>query len=1027
MALAPPGVFDPLSPKTTEALNDVYTHLQGSIGTDTTLSTALADYIFVPLSYLLKQPHLGDTQIELLLKILTILIRHCWTLAGSIPYVLAKQLFPLITFLTGGSPKTDDKSEIDAKSDGLKLAGSETLEAFFKSLTEQKHASIYDFFSNVETLPALGHAVTVLLHLAEHGQSIEPQLQAIKTLNTLYFSLINDGEILSYILPGSVSSLTKVIAAPGLKTHYTVMVKAIELLGSLLVRVYSDEELKPKVKELQSIEDIIEGSDLDIITIEQADLKKVHRTNKWLKATSAQVKLALQNIKRIDSNVKIEVKQCLLVFCTTIVQSCLYSLRSSIPVMVNILSMLSNDSRLKINSKKLIASDAIQSRNIFNNMVSNELSSNIDSFSSVLRSPNEEKILSVIGAIVFTAKHSYDQFLVSKLINTTVSELTDISRKWLSNSKVMHSSNEVSDLMLMASEAAVSKVDIKGVTVFNKTLSEPVETKLAGLLQFIGSQNDPSDLIEGLLANDNVSTNYEKAVLLWVSNNLMNGHFEKSRSDKIINEFLEFEGELTASHSIPEFTYGLLDYSKNLLDGLSETQINEEGEFASSIALDTIGVVAFYMREEFRYELVDYLYPVVDSMASPSDNVRSHAFNTSRTIADTLYHGSLYELVLDNSDYLVDTVSLRLSNAMTARATAILAVCTKIAGFKIIESFKDVMEIIFGLLDYYHGYEDLCIGFFVLFEIIADETRKKYLNDYGTNKIEFFESSSTYSPWGLRSVAQLKTLLDKSQRNIILEPKGENPDEDEVEDEINRQDSDDDDDDEGDRMEGKKASTDSEEKWTSPVPENIYKLFQQIMYYGERLLTHPSVKLHIEILRSYSKIIPILATSIKHLHPIAASIWPVVCKMVNNNDPKVVIPASQVMSQLLEYGGGFLSSRYIDFWNELKTNYLLVSAKKSVANNNKVVLPGINSKAYEGLVGMLITGLDSLGRYIPDVVAQDIVSNCIGVIPDAERFGICSDIAWSLKYEAYGLGKPLSTPKHVAGPSGAVYRFIDYS
>lgn len=1015
--LAPPGTFDQSSIQVTEALKDVYTHLRDSVKPDATLSTALADFIFVPLSYLLKQPNLSDPQIELLLKVLTILIRRCWSPAGSIPYVLAKQLFPLITFLTGGSPNADDKSEIDVKSDELKLAGSETLQVFFKSLSKQKGAKIYDFFSNVETLPALGHAVTVLLHFCEQGKSIELQLQAIRTLHTLYFDLIADGEILSYILPGNVSSLAKVIAAPGLKTHYTVLVEAIELLGKLLVLVYNDADLKTKVKELESIEDIMDSSEMDIITIEEADFKKVHRTNKWLKATSSQVKLALQNIKKIGPTARIEVKRALLLFCTQIIQECLYSLSSSIPVVVNILSVLSNDSRIEIDSKKLIASDSYKNQKLFDKVVSNELSTSIDKFSSVLQSPNEEKILSTIGAIDFTIRHSHDQVLASKLINFTVMELSDLLKKSLSKSKVISDSNDISNLMLITNETNDSRPDFKQLLVFSKVFSETVETKLAALFTMIGGQDDPSDLIEEFLANGSDTSNYEKAVILWVSKNLLNGHFGNSRENRIVDEFLDFDEEIE-KQEIPEITYAVMEFSKGLLDETSENQINQEVELINSIAVDVIGVVAYHMREDFRYELIDYLYPVVDSMASLSENVRRHALNTCMIIADTLYHGSLYEVVLDNSDYLVDAVSIRLSNAMTTRATAILAVCTKIAGFKIIESFKDVIEIIFSLLDYYHGYEDLCIGFFVLFEIIADETRKKYLHDYGVNRLEFFDSTSTFAPWGLQNIEQLKNLLDKTQRDVLVEPKGKELEED-VEAEINVPDSDDEDEQEPSAPE----LSEKEEKWTSPVPENIYKLLQQIMYYGERLLTHPSAKLHIQILSTYKKVLPILATSTKHLHPIVASLWPIVSKKANDSDPKIVIPAAKVVSQVLEYSGGFLSSRFVDFWEVLKSNKLLVSAKTSVSNTSKIVLPGLNSKAYEELVDMLVTGLDCLGRFIPDVVSEDIVSNCIGVVQDIERFGINSDIAWSMKLEKYGIDKSLSCPESIVGAHEEVYKF----
>ncbi|CCH46644.1 hypothetical protein BN7_6239 [Wickerhamomyces ciferrii] len=1016
IALAPDGIFDGNSSRTTQALKDLYTHFDHVIRPDSQISANLADYVFVPLSYLLKQPKLGDVQLELLLKILSLLIKHCWTTPKSIPYVLAKQLFPLITFLTGGSPNTEDKTEIKSKSSELKLAGSIALEYFFHSLSKQKDAKVFDFFSNVENLPALGHAVTVLLYFAEHGQSVELQLQAIKTLDTLFFKLIKDGEILSYILPGNVSTLTKIIAVPALKTHYTVMIDAITLLGDLLIMVYKDEELKPKINELESIEDALEGTELDVITIEEADLKKVHRTNAWLKATSSQVKIALQSFKKIGFNVRVEVKKTLLTFSQSLLKHCLFSLKSSIPIVVSMISFLSNDPRLKIEPNKTLSLSDTKNQQILNKIISSELDSSVNSFISVIQSPNEERIINTLGAIEFSLRHSYDQLLVKKLIETTRIEMADMLRKTCSKSKVQSISNGAIDLMVISKEVSEFPSDTKLSSIFGKIFSEKVENKLSHLYNIIGSLSDPSENIEELLVDD-YGTNYEKAIALWISNNLLNGHFEKSRPERIADEFLDFEEEEMALQETPESAYLVLDYSKRILENIPEFELSQELELVSSIAVDSVGIAAYHLREEFRFELVDYLYPVIDSLASPSETVRKHASNTSMIIADTLYRGSLYELILVNADYLVDAVSIRLSNAMTTRATAILAVCVKIAGYKIIETFKDVLEIIFSLLDYYHGYDDLCIGFFMLFEIVADEINKKYLHDYDTQKLEYFESSSTYSPWGLKNLNQLKNLLDKSQREVIIEEKPQET-EDDVEDEINAQDSDDED------LPEDVIPKVEEKKWISPIPEDAYKLLQQVVYYGERLLTHNSVKLHIQILRTYEKIVPILATAPDNLHPITASIWPVMCQQVNNSDPKIIIPGSKVLSQLLKYNKGFLSTRFTEFWSILKNNNLLRSANKSISETQKVVLPGLNSKAYESIVNMLIAGLDSMGRYIPDSITEEIIKTCVGVVPDIERFGMSSDIAWSIKDELYGSLKADQKPSNVEASSGTTYAFV---
>lgn len=1021
MALAPAGVFDPNSSKVADVLRDVYEHFKDSVQDDTVLSSTLADYVFLPLSYLLKHPKLGDTPTMYLLRILSLIVKHCWSTPSSLPYVLAKQLFPLITFLSGGSPNPRDTSEISAKSDELKQAGAQTLNSFFNALAVQKESRIYDFFSNVETLPALGHSVTVLLEYALSGQSIELQSQALGALDTLYFLLINDGEILSYILPGSVSTLTKIIASPSGKVHYTVLVKALNVLEKLLILVYNDEDLQVDYKEIQTVQEVFEEHQLSQITIAEDGFKKLHRTNSWLKGTSAQVKLAMSNVKKVYKHDKMEVKLALESLSQGILKNCLLSLNSSVPICVEILAHLSHS----VIHVDLPTPRDSQKSELLETVVSAELDKYVDSLSSVIQSTDDDKIINAINAIKFTAQRAKHQVVVSKLVDSCILELSEALRKSQSKSKVTaisSPSSDVSDLMLIAQDASNVNVDARSLTVFDKVMTSEVQLQFASLFQSLGQLSDPSEVIEDTLMDDGQRSLNERSVALWIANNLMQGYVTKVETQLIANDFLSFDDDEDDDLQLvqrPEFVYSVLEYSKSLLDETSEMDSSEVVIQANSIALDTIGMIQHLLREEFRQELIDYLYPVIESMASPSEIVRHHAINTSMIIADQLYSGSLYDMILDNADYLVDTISIRLSNAMTTRTTAILAVCTKIAGFMIIETFRDVMEIIFNLLDHYHGYDDICIGFFVLFEIITDEIRKKYLSDYGFKKLELHESSSTYAPWGMTNMKQVLALLDKNNRDIA-HLQDLKPLEDDVEDEIDARPVDSDDEDE------EPTIPEVKKEWPSPVPEDAYKLLQQIAYYGERLLTHPSTKLKIQILRTFSKVMPVFATAPDNLLPIVANIWPIMASTCNSSDPKVVIQASEVVSQIVEYSGSFASSRFLDLWSSLKKNQLLITAQKQTNDMKRVVLPGINGKCYNSLVDMLVKSLNKLGRFVPDIITEEIIRTCIGVVP-VESFERHSDVAWFIKKEIYGLDQHahhLQRPDDIT-IDGDVYKFVE--
>lgn len=1009
------------------ALKDTHSVLESAINPHDVLSPNLADYIFVPLSYLLKLPNLNDVTITYVLKIITILIKHSWS--SNLPYPLARQLFPLITFLTGGSPNPKDDTEINRKSDELKSAGSITLYEFFQGLAIQKKNKEYDFFSNVENLPALGHSVTALLKFAEKSTSIELQLQSLSTLSTLYFELINDGEILSYVLPGNVSTLTKILNSKGTKTHYTIVIEAINLLERLLVLVYNDEDLKIDYKAIESIDEALQ-EEFDHIQLRGANFTKVHRTRSWLKGTSGQVKKALGNLIVLQNHSKLEVKKSLLKFCNSVIEMCLYSLGTSIPIIIKLMANLSNTIPVNLNFVK-----TCKNTEYLQSILSEELNGFVDSFASTIQSPNYEKTSMNINSIQFLFEFCSNDFLVSKLINTTILEINDMLVKKLIKPNLINESDSITDLMMTIKDMSNLSLNPKALSIYDKVLNKDIQLQLARMFQTLGEKIDPSQIINEILIDDVDKTLNERGISLWIANNLMQGYTARIQPDVLFDEFLDFEESGSAAFNQKPDLFIILDYCKSLVDEISESTITPQVEQVSSVAIDTIGVVANLMKSEFESELVDYLYPVIDSLASSSEIIRNHALNTAMIIADNLYQGSLNQLIIRNTDYLIDAISERLSNAMTTRSTGILAVCTKLVGYRIVESFKDVIEITFNLLDYYHGYEDLCMDFFVLFQVIIEEIRKKYLTGSDVKKLEQFDGLTTFKPWGMKDMDQVIALLDKSKQELNIDFDNLELQESlEEEDKIKEIDSDDEDDSDIDSQqrndheengEAQRQFAEDISKWVSPIPQETYKLLQQIASYGERLLTHPSTRLQLQILKTMNKIVPLFATQPNNLLPIIANIWPVISTLVLNEDPKIVISATDVMITIINHCDTFVTQRIIEFWNKsLKNHHLFKTTSKIASTSNKINLPGLNMKCFQKLVNLLTVVLNNLGKFIADLTVYEMIEICVPIVDDVEVFGEFADIAWIVKFEMFSRTGDLPLKPDFVMNEGEMYDFL---
>ena len=71
------------------------------------------------------------------------------------------------------------------------------------------------------------------------------------------------------------------------------------------------------------------------------------------------------------------------------------------------------------------------------------------------------------------------------------------------------------------------------------------------------------------------------------------------------------------------------------------------------------------------------------------------------------------------------------------------------------------------------------------------------------------------------------------------------------------------------------------EKWSSPIPRDSYRLLLQIAGYSDRLLTHPSRQLKVQILLTMRKIFPMLATEHAMLLPQVAKSWDLIVQLTS--------------------------------------------------------------------------------------------------------------------------------------------------
>ncbi|ODV87465.1 hypothetical protein CANARDRAFT_26863 [[Candida] arabinofermentans NRRL YB-2248] len=1032
-----------------------------------TIPPSLADYIFVPIAQLLQRSSLGDTELEFILSIINTLIKHCWAAPGSLPLPLAKQFVPLITVLIGGKPNETEK-EIGSHSNETLLNGVNCLNSLLQGLENQGSSISDSFLTDNKNLPAIGHMVSVLLNISLKSRFLQLQIESFETLDKLY-NLLHDGEILSFLLPGNVSVISKVIKS---RPHYKVVCKALKVLTTILSFTFNDFDLdtqwKNEVVVLEDLKDIkqvdVEDEDISVI-IPDLEPGKYHRTTSWLRATLFQLRKALKLILDVGNLDNFELRNSLFQLDLTILKTCFRTCGLILPLIIDSISLVcSVDSTFT----DFLFDSFSRNSNLpqFIKLINSNLNGCIDSLPFQINSPDISKTVNLLDRIHMNVKllvlynDNADQFVVEKLINRLLEEIVMMvqSANSKTNSKISTSTSQFyeSEMLLITSSYTNEefKEDAKQTNIMESILDSEVENAIIKLFETLSTYSNISFILTDLIASndsgnlgENINRMIEGSVALWIVSTISS--FNKPERQSTFDEFIEFEEddmdvdvdvvknrELTNDNQESVITlknnvYSVLQCAGEVLDLNSTKSKDSIGLIKSTvIALHSIGQAADILGEEFRDELIDYLYPVIDNLASPNDLIRNEAQLVAIKLAANLYNNSIRDLIFENHDYLIDSLSVRLTgDSITPRTPMVLNVLIKIGGMDLLNQLDDIIVMIFTLLDLYHGYSVLCEGFLIVFKEVIDQIYKHYFIDFDFNDLENSlqeDSVINHGPWGMKSIEDVLQFLNRKIElpdDILDEPGVDSDDDDEIlkkDKKILEVDSDDESDSDNEGESHLTVTTnnnhadveDNTPKWTSPISSKLYRTVTQIFVYSERLSRHKSINLRILTLKLINGIIPILATQKNRFLPLVASLWSTIANLIETEeDNRILDLAFEVAESAIRYANSFLRTRFVDlfriiqdrkFYKELtKRQHELY--RKRVSMDSRIVINRTSTstnyevRTFEKYCHFLEFALTKFGKLLSTDLAFQIVKITIIVDSDPDHYGYFDDIVYYLK------------------------------
>ena len=287
------------------------------------LDEKLAEYAFFPLSQVFNQiQNLTSRCVELSVKCLRLLVDKGWR--EHLAPEMGKQLLILLTILVGGTP-AQNKRDQPRKSTPEDL--DEVVFDCIGAVCNALHGPIAanTIFNEIGSATIIDQTVYILLEGLNSSPSDAVQKSAASSLSAMC-SRITDRVVLASIMPRIVSTLAKVIK-PSTQAR-----RSFRLLESCLKAL--TEILKFCLRDNVALSDLSqkENASKDNLVLDES----------WLKATAAQVKLALSNVTHIRRHERKEVKAALMDLCLMVIEDCQESLSDSLPLMVETLVILAD-------------------------------------------------------------------------------------------------------------------------------------------------------------------------------------------------------------------------------------------------------------------------------------------------------------------------------------------------------------------------------------------------------------------------------------------------------------------------------------------------------------------------------------------------------------------------------------------------------------------------------------------------------------------------------------------------------------
>nr|XP_003467697.1 TELO2-interacting protein 1 homolog isoform X1 [Cavia porcellus] len=917
--------------QTVENVEHLHTQLQAV--SDAALQE-LQQYILFPLRFTLKTP--GPKRERLVQSVV-----ECLTFVLSSTCVKEQELLQELFSELSACLYSPNSQKPAAASEELKLAVIQGL----NTLMHSAYGDIILAFYEPSILPRLGFAVSLLLSLAEQEKSKQIKIAALKCLQVLLFQCdcqdhprsLDEleqqqlGDLFASFLPGISTALTKVIRGD-FKQGHSIVVYSLRIFYKTVGFVLADEQLGriSKVQPKPAVEQRI------------AELM-VHREGEWVKNTGD--KLAIL-IKKIIECVLVhphwKVRLELVGLVEDLLLKCNQSLVASAGPLLKALVGLINDESPEVQAqcnnvlRHFADQKVVVGNRAFTDILSESLHSLATSLPRLMNSQDDQGKFSTLSLLLGYLK------LLGPKINFVLNSVAHLQR--LSKALIQVLELDVTDIKIVE-ERSWNSDDLSaspgastarhGYQIqrryFRFFTDERVFLLLQQVCQLLGYYGNLYLLVDHFVELYHESVAYRKQAAM-ILNELVTGaaglevenlhekHIKASPEElrEIVTSLLEVytsqenwylvtcveteEGEelmmkQPGIQAIPSdvHTYQILSFPAFSKPSPTICSMNSN-IWQICIQLEGISRFAYALGKDFRLLLMSALYPVLEKAGDQTLLISQVATSTMVDICVACDYDSLQDLINQNSDYLVNGISLNLRHlSLHPHTSKVLEVMLRNSDATLLPLVADVVQDVLATLDQFYNkraasFVSVLHALLVALAQWFPET--SYIEQPQDQSLK--EGSCLHQTLGSNSTAEdiERFVLDYLREKDVAEGNVMDFDSDE---ELS--------------VPPKLDENDTLPDTEPPLPVQI-QIAKDVMERCIHLLSDKNLKIRLKVLDVLGLCVVVLQSHKNQLLPLVHRTWPSLVHRLTNDDPLAVLRAFKVLCTLGGSCGDFLRNRF---------------------------------------------------------------------------------------------------------------------